>query len=908
MRRALLFALSVLLLTGCSTLGFLGGGDAPDAAAVTEAETDDPFEDWDEALEDTTSTAEGFFTLHRTEDRSVYAEIDPEQLDANFGLVMHISQGAGVLNLHDGLRLSETRVMRFTRVGTDLHLVERNVRFRADEGSAMQRSLEDNTAHSVVESFDIKSRNDSTKHLLIDVTDFLASDYANIGERIKFYFRDGVASFDRQRSHVAKVRAFPENVEIDAALTYRASSPPIVGGEALPDYRSIPVSVRYSMFELPEDPMTPRLADDRVGHFNTAIKDFSRDRQIDPYRVYVNRWRLTPEDASAVGEEETVAPEEPIVFYVGRGVPERYVPYVEQGIEAWNKAFRAAGYEGAIVAKRAPDDSSWSAEDIRYSTVRWTAAHRMGYAIGPSQVDPRTGEILNADILISSSFVRGWAQTYQDLSPEAMRRQMNAPRRFQHTWPDRLARYMCRAEQRRSRQIGFQKAVMAGRGLLEADGTMPEEYLGDAIRDLVMHEVGHTLGLRHNFKASSGIPHERLNDEAFTREHGVSLSVMDYAPVNLAVDAEDQGHYWNTEVGTYDEWAIEYAYRPIVTDAGSLATDPQAEAEALDAIAAESSDPMHTYGTDEDAALGAYAVDPLTNAGELGDNPLAFTRDRNRIIEKVMPKLDDRLVGEGERYYRLRMATTALLIQRYQSASFLPKMIGGSYVARDHKDTPDARTPLRPVTAERQRETVELLTTTVFDEDAFAFDPERLNKLAPNRVSHWGSDPSLRIDYPVHDYVSLVQNRVLGDLLHPARLKRMIDTAVRMPAGQEPYRPRELMSTLTDAIWSELGTAPGEARPVNSFRRNLQRTYTERLTALMLDTTTWITISRSGIGQERAPEHVRSLARMELESLSQRIDRALRNGGGLNADTEAHLRETKVRIDRALDASVTETY
>jgi len=921
-RSLLVLALSGLLLSGCSLFRSTTDETPSERAFQEGSESEDPFEPWDETLEDT-ERIDGFFPLHQKEDRTLYAEVPPKRLEEPFGLVMHISQGAGVFNLHDGLPLSDTRLMQFERVGQEVYLVQRNPRFRADAGP-MRRSLTDNTAHSVVESFDIVSENDSTNHLLIDLTDFLVSDYARVGERLEPYFNNQPARLKSETSHVENVLGFPDNVEIDAALTYEGSSPPLVGGEAVPDYRSVPVGVRYSFFRLPGEPMQPRLADDRVGYFTDAIKDFSRDRQSDPFVRYVQRWRLAPSDTAAYRRGERVEPVEPIVFYVDRTVPERYRQYVREGIEAWNDAFEAAGYKHAVVARNAPDDSTWSAEDIRYSTVRWTAAHDMGYAIGPSQTDPRTGEILNADILISSSLVRGWHETYKNLVPDAGRgpfapagstavpttmRPVHGPRNaLQEVFPTHLARRACWVERGKSQQLGFQHAVLAARGELSPDGSMPETYLGGAIRDLVMHEVGHTLGLRHNFKASSGIPTDSLHDKAYTNEHGVSVSVMDYTPVNIALDPEEQGHYWNPGVGSYDEWAIKYGYMPIaqqnedgpLTRDGPLAAHPVAERAGLNKIAAESSEPKHRYATDEDTWLGPYAVDPLSNAWELGADPAAYAGTRSELVRTVLPKLENRLVQEDERYYPLRQARTALLLERYQSLLPLTKTIGGSYVSRDHKGTENARPPFRPVSRDEQEEALNQLVNGAFAPDAFNFKPERLNKLAPNRHAHWGASQSLRLDYPVHDMVDMIHSGLLGELLHPARLQRMIDNRMRT---DEAYGPETLLSTLSDAIWSELGRDGESPESIQSFRRNLQRHYTDRLIELMLDTTTWITITVNAADQVRAPEDVRSLARLELRELESRIDQVVARHT-LDRVTRAHLLETQARIDRAFDASL----
>ena len=909
MKRLLFLMLSALVLASCTTINMnpatdASEGDADEASAqqaaakkAASSDKDSPFKPWDKTLEDTRKI-DGFLPMHlKADDRTVYAEVSPDLLDTDFGLVMHISKGTGVFNLHDGLRLSSTRLMRFTRVGDKLHLVHRNTRFTADEGSAMKTSLDDNTGHSILEALKIESQHDSTKALLVDVTGFFVSDYANIGEGLRFYFDRKPARFDKGKSYVDRVRGFPENMEIDAALTYQGAEYPSTGGEAIPDYRAIPVGVRYSLFQLPEDPMTPRFADDRVGHFTDAIKDFSADQEMDPYRVFVNRWRLEPSDPDAFARGELVEPVEPIVYYVDHSVPERYRPYVKEGIEGWNKAFERAGFKNAIVAKDAPDDSTWSAEDIRFSTVRWTAAHQMGYAIGPSQSDPRTGELLNADVLISSTFVRGWRRDYEELTPEAMTKALQPEQTMAAKNPAIHPEWLCAAEHGKAHQLDLQHALLAGRGLIGANEPMPEEYLADAVRDLILHEVGHTLGLRHNFKASSAIPYDRLHDEDYTRENGVSLSVMDYAPANIALDADEQGHYWNKEPGAYDGWAIEYAYRPVMND-GAMVTDPAAETDALDAIAREADDPEHTYGTDGDRG---YGLDPLANAWELGSDPLRFATDRTELVRTVEPMLEERLVQEGDAYTRLRSATTTLIFARYRSLMPAAKMIGGLYVARDHKGDPQGRMPFTPVEAERQRDAVQLLVDEAFAADAFQFDPERLNKLMPDRMSHWGNGFGT-LDFSVHDYVASIQGGLMNAVLNPTRLGRMIDNAARVADGTEAYRPSELLTTMTDAVWSELESGA----EINTFRINLQRAYTDQLIRLMLETPPFRAFSGGGIQEVPVPEHVRSLARLELTELSDQIGQAM--NGALDRDLQAHLTETQVRIDRALNASMTKTF
>lgn len=873
----------------------------PSAAQSSASAEKGPFKAWSEATKDTRAI-DGFVRAHLKRDNTLFLEIRPEQLEKDFGMVMHFSRGVGVFNAHAGLPLSSMQLMRFRRAGDKVYLVHLNPRFTAERGSPMEASVEENVGHSVVASFKIESEHSDTKAVLVDATSFFVSDYPGLSEQLKFYYGNRPVRFDRDRSYVERVLGFPTNLEIDGALTFEPNGfPSFSSGRGVSDLRSIPIGVRYSIAELPAEPMRRRLADDRVGHFLGAVRDFSRDKLPSPYVRYVNRWRLEKKEPAAAVSE----PVKPIVYYIDRSVPHAYRPYVKEGIEAWNKAFEAAGFRNAIVAKEPPEDTLWSAEDARYSTVRWTAAHEMGYAIGPSQTDPRTGEILNADVLISSTFVTGWGSEYAELvGPDGLLTRYMEGERLLRELPASMADRMCLYEMGKRHQLGLQHAVLGALGVIDGTQPMPAEYLGNAIRDLVMHEVGHTLGLRHNFKGSSAIPYDKLNDPEFTRKNGLTLSVMDYAATNINPDRERQGHYVNMEVGSYDVWAIRYAYSTIyeqgtngvLATSGTPVSSSEAELTGLRKIASEVTNPLHAYNTDEDTHLGPMAVDPLSNTWDLGSDPVAWAKERARLVSEVQPRIESRLIATGEGYQRLRGAVSGLTFERFISLLPLTKYVGGLHFARDHKGDPDARPPFTPVTADRQREAVRLIVEEAFAPGAFRFEPELLNKLPPNRWADWASGfITMPIDYPVHQSVGSLQSSMLGMLLDNGRLQRMIDNTVRMPAGQQPYTVAELFTTLTDAIWAELGTGARAPRDVDSFRRNLQRAHIEQLTAKVMG-------KRQGFGAP--PEDARSLARWELGRLSTRIDQALQSTGGLSVESRAHLAESKARIDRALEASL----
>lgn len=901
----LLLVIVALVFAGCARVNVYPTGEGTasgtPAAAKPDAEKKegDPFKPWEKTLEKTRAV-DGLLKVHLKRDNTLYAELRPDQLDRDFGMVLHLSRGAGDFDLQRGLPLSEMRLVRFTRVGDKVHLVHRNPRLTADAGSAIARSLDANVGHSVVAAFDIESEHEKTKHLLVNLTGFLTSDYPRVAESVKFYFGGKPVSFDKEKSYVEGVMGFPENVEIDAALNFSASSPPVFGGAGVSDYRSIPIVVRYSIVALPKEPMRPRLADDRVGYFTDVKEDFSRDKSLDPYARYVTRWRL-----ECAGERDAAGlcePKKPIVFYIDHTVPPEYRRYVREGVEAWNRGFEAAGFKRAIVAQDAPTDSTWSAADARYSTIQWTASHDMGYAIGPSQTDPRTGEILNADILISAEFIRGYVSQFQALSGREAFEHYAEHGTFRPV-PPGLLRRLCLAETGLAHGMAVQHALLAGLGRIEPGKPLPEEFVGENLRNLIMHEVGHTLGLRHNFKASAGVPNEKLHDRSFTAEHGVTVSVMDYAPMNVNARAEGQGHYANPGLGSYDVWAIRYGYTPAEPGAPSDSSGrwtPESERPTLQRIAGEAANPLHVYNTDEDNWLGPWAVDPLTNARDLGTDPVRYASERLVLVREVQPLLEDRLVTTGGGYELLRRMTARLLLERFVVLVPVTKAVGGLYFARDHRGDPNARLPFTPVSREQQREAVDLLLREAFEPGAIALTGDQLNKLAPSRHSDWASGWfTTPVDFPIHGYVASLQEVLLDQLLHPARLERMIDNEVRMPEGTDPFTVGDLAAALTAGIWTELEEGSG----VDSFRRNAQRSYTDQLIRLLLDAPRWTMATPTGPAPLSAPEHARSVARLELSELSAKLGRALENAD-LDRDTRAHLAETKVRIDEALAAGV----
>jgi hypothetical protein len=426
-----------------------------------------------------------------------------------------------------------------------------------------------------------------------------------------------------------------------------------------------------------------------------------------------------------------------------------------------------------------------------------------------------------------------------------------------------------------------------------------------------MHEIGHTLGLRHNFRGSAGITRAQLGDKAYTKAHGLGVSVMDYSPPSLALDPKQQGDYYAGTVGTYDRWAIRYGYAalgagPAIAVAKGSAGEtpvwsPDAEVNALRLVAAEAADPSHLYGTDEDAGFGGFGLDPTVSRYDQTDDPLGWARDRVALINSLFDSLDTRMVAPGQGYARLRSAFTDLLTDRWYAMLVTTKYLGGATTARDHRGDPSARPALSTISAARQREALAFLTEAAFGEKAYRFKPELLSKLGPDRWRHWGSNPSAdgRIDFPLLSWATAQQSSILGQLLDPVVLSRIRDAELRAAGDEQTVTIPELFGMLTRSIWAESypGTAnAARSRNITSVRRDLQRVYLNSLIRMVVNPL------------PDTPEDARTLARITLADLGAELDRSLvRRGTELDPYTRAHLVDSKERITQALTAQMIQT-
>ncbi len=820
----------------------------------------------------------GLIPLHRKDDK-VYAELSDAILGKDLFVLISIARGIGERSVLGGMSWGDGDdwVWQFRRIDDNVQVVRRNVRFFADKGSPEEKAVDLAYTDSVLFSVPIATFAPSGAPV-IDLAPIFLTDLPQISATLPGF------SFARDRSTWSRVKAFPDNVELQVAATYGSSGTARI--DTVPDSRGATVNVHYSISLLPQNAYKPRLADDRVGYFVTALKDFSQKVDEDRFVRYINRWNLEKADPSAA----VSPPKKPIVFWIEKTVPFTYRQAIRNGIESWNEAFEKAGFATAIEVRQQPDVTDWDPEDVNYNTFRWITAGA-GFAMGPSRVNPRTGQILDADIIFDGDFLQFWRNEYETFTPQSVALLTNGGPAAE---TGHCCGAACRLFDGHARETALAATALATQGAEPLSEAEKEKLVLQGLTLVAMHEVGHTLGLRHNFKGSAFRTLADFNDAVKTAQSGGSTSVMDYIPVNIVPKGRTQGEYYAANLGPYDLWAIEYGYKPLA--GGS----PEAELPELEKIAARSGEPALAYATDEDTEYGD--PDPLSNRFDLGSDPLEFAKTRAELVAQVMPRIAERMTlkeknGTGGGYERVRQAFGVLLAAHGQAMFNASRLIGGLHVSRSHKGDANAQAPFRVVAAQQQRDALALLEQQMFAAGPFSFPPELYNQLVASRWLHWGTRDPDRDDYPVHEVILMWQDRVLGKLLDPLTLSRIRDSELKVPADQDAFTTAELLDRLTKAIMAEVdATAAGDYTPrkpaIASLRRSLQRAYVSRLGGLAM-------------GSNPASPDAQSIAAAQLRGLDARIGTLLaKNDVRLDDYSRAHLTELQARIKKVLDASL----
>lgn len=842
------------------------------------------FEDLDKFVADA-KRLEGVFPMYLKKER-LYLEVGAGQFEKPYLFLIAIARGIGADPILGGYTLGgggDDWLIAFRRVGDRMFILRKNVRFKAAPGTPLNEAVKAGFNDSVLASLRIVAARGQGS-FLIDFSDFLFTDLGDLASVLRgtlggFYLLDG------NRTTLGKVKNFPLNAEIQVNATYGTNQTRSL--DTVPDARGVTITVHYSLSALPETGYRPRLADDRIGYFYTAVRDYSQPVNESNFVRYIHRWHLEKADPKA----EKSPPKQPVIFYIEKTVPYEYRSFVRSGILEWNKAFEKAGFLDAIEVRQQPDDADWDPEDVRYNTFRWITSSA-GYAMGPSRVNPLTGQIFDADIIFDADMVRFWRAEWDR---HGARHQVNELLQMLETpalnqaWNTRRHPADCRCDLRHGRRHDLAFGALAVLDRHSTAARIPDELIGQAIKETTMHEVGHTLGLRHNFKASTMLRADELHDTTKTRAKGISASVMDYNPVNLAAKGAKQGDYYSDTIGPYDYWAIEYGYRPFPGG-----TD--GEKAELAKIAGRSGEKELAYATDEDTMF-ILSPDPFSNRFDLGSDVLEFARQRLDLAETLLKgKLMEKFAEPGKGYQQLRRMFGVVLNEYRMALLLTARHVGGSEFTRSYKGDANAKPPFTVVTPKQQREALALLKRHAFTDAAFQFPPELLNSLAPDRWLHWGMPDDSRPDYPIHDEVRDLQSLGLRLLLSPLVISRVLDNE-RKSSDSDVLTLPEVFREVTEAIWSELNdkdAKPGTNREpaITSFRRNLQRVHLNRLIDLALRPAPSV------------PEDARALAWMQLRRLGQLLEETLKaRDGKLDDYSRAHCEEARMRIVKALDAA-----
>ncbi|MBP89355.1 MAG: hypothetical protein CMJ64_22025 [Planctomycetaceae bacterium] len=817
----------------------------------------------------------GLFTLYQKGNK-LYAEMSSSHYSSEYIVLLSIAKGMGQAPLLGGYswNFGDDWVWRFRKIDDRVHVIRENVRFKANKGYPERFALDNAYTDSVLFSLRVVSKGPKGGDL-VDMTPVFMSDLPQISQVLPGF------GFTSDRSTWASIKAFDKNIELEVAATYASSGRSSF--DTVADSRGITLNVHYSISKISKTGYTPRLADDRVGYFLTVVKDYNKESDRDQFVRHINRWKLEkPLGAS----KPPYPPKEPIVFWVEKTVPHKYRKPIREGIAEWNKAFEKAGWLNAIEVRQQPDDATWDPEDINYNTFRWITANA-GFAMGPSRVNPYTGQILDADIIFDADFLHFWKEEFETLTPDVVAAMTGGPLDPEpaSTRPLLNKHSSCRLSSGMASQMAFGAAAIVARADAKEAAEQREKMIMQGLKEVTMHEVGHTLGLRHNFKASKMLNLTDVNDPAKTREQGMVGSVMDYNPTNIVSKESEQGDYYTTTIGPYDYWAIEYGYKPL---SGGMT----GEVKELQKIATRSGEAALSYATDEDTS--SSDPDPDSNRFDLGNDALEYAKLRAQVVQEVIPGLVERTSKEGDDYTQTRRAFNILLSQHGQGMSFVARYVGGLHTSRSHKGDKDAKAPIELVDVAKQREAFDLLEEQVFSDKPFQFPPELYKYLATSRWNHWGTSSSTRKDFPLHDVISMWQTRVMDQLTSSTVLERIHDTELKMPADQDVLTTAELIERLTKAIFAELGAVEeGEysnRKPaISSIRRNLQREYLRKLSNLAM-------------GRTFAPDDCQTIAFAELSSLEASMSQLLKSNVKLDSYSRAHLQESASRIGKVLEA------
>ena len=796
-----------------------------------------------------------------TTDGKLYLKLSADQFNREFIYWSYAENGVASVGFNRGsFRANE--VFRIRRYLDQVQFEIQNTAYYFDPSTALSKSAEANISPAVLLSEKVIAEDRAKGEVLIDATGLFLGE---VLDRVKAPSTPGSREFglgtlSKTKSRLTNVRSYPENTDVVVDLVYDNPNG-VGGGPDVTDSRYVTVRLQHSILAMPAADYVPRRDDARVGYFGQQINDMTSPAAAN-YRDVINRWKLVKKNP----DEPLSEPVEPITWWIENTTPLEFRDVIQRAGEAWNEAFEKAGFKNAVVVKVQPDDANWDAGDIRYNVLRWTSSPFPPFGgYGPSFTNPRTGQILGADIMFEYVFVANrlkQAALYNNLGL------VDALAEEPEHESDHGDHAACRAGHYLQQSALFGMQALAASGASEAQ---KKRYLDESLYYLVLHEMGHTFGLNHNMKASQLHLPKDIHNRALTEQVGLVGSVMDYPAVNVSLDPSKQGQYFTTKPGPYDLWAIEYGYSTGHADA-------DAEEARLNEILARSTEPALTFGNDaDDMRSPGKAIDPRVNVNDMSGDAIAYGVERMQLVNKLYGTLLSNYRKDGQSYQELVQAYAILGGEVNNAASAISRYVGGVYVERGFPGQPGAKDPFTPVSLADQKRAMNALKTYVFAPTAFDAAAPVWKYLQQQRRGFGFF--SQTEDPKVHDRSLAIQRNVLAHLLHPAVMKRLTDSKLY---GNQ-YSVAAMTADLTDALFAADWTTS-----VNGFRQNAQLEYVDRL------------LDIAGLSEKPASGYDRPSQSAALAQI-QRIRQQVRLYPGTDAETKAHRAHLALKLDKALD-------